>query len=346
MLSRHDIRDVAAQMIALVPADVLDDLRNEDPASAVEVHFEPVKVHQLPPARIARGDCSADGYYEQFLQPAHPHILYSDHGGAARARFTIVHELGHHILNTTGAPLLDDLDRIGGPTGQAQHAEELACHRFAGEVLVEARLLDDVIGGAAVTPRHVLRLHETANASWEALAVRVADYSQTKTAVVLIRQPGEVSFVAVNWLSSWPRGSSVEPSGPLDRALQYNTTAHREVYRYGLGGAEALFCDTARVDGGLAVAVLSPRPSNGSLSALEPTEPIWKEREEFCAWCGGERDVGWCDNCSGRRCRSCQRCECQTPIKNPLCPQCHLHSPFRPTAHVCMDCEAAGPSAP
>ena len=63
----------------------------------------------------------------------------------------------------------------------------------------------------------------------------------------------------------------------------------------------------------------------------------------FCAWCGDERDVGWCDNCSGRRCRSCQRCGCQTPIKNPLCPQCHLHSPFRPTAHVCMDCEAAGP---
>ena len=146
------------------------------------------------------------------------------------------------------------------------------------EVLVEAQLLDDIIGGAAVTPRHVLRLYETANASWEALAVRVADYSQTKTAVVLIRQPGEVSFVAVNWLSSWPRGSSVKPSGPLDRALQYNTTAHRDVYRYGLGGAEALFCDTARVDGGLAVAVLSPRPSNRTLSALEPAEPIWKER--------------------------------------------------------------------
>lgn len=336
-------RDVVEQMIALVPDDALHDLQYEDPASAVEMYYEPVRVHRLPQASLIEGDCSVDGYYESFIDPASPRILYSDNVVAERARFTIIHELGHHIFNTVGAELLDALDRIGGsPTG-AQRAEESACHQFAGQVLVPTKLLDDIIASDPLTPRHIVWLRDMTNASWEALAVRAAGYTDTKTAVVLIRSPGEVSFVAANGIVPWPRRSSVQPRGPLDRALRCNSTrARREVYRYGLGGAEELFCDTLRIDAGLAVAVMSSRRSDGGLSILEPAEPTWKEREEFCAWCNTERDVGWCHECSGRRCRDCERCGCEVPINNPVCPKCFLAGPIRPGAEACVDCEADG----
>ncbi|MDE0161790.1 MAG: ImmA/IrrE family metallo-endopeptidase [Acidimicrobiaceae bacterium] len=345
MLWRRAIRRVADQMVDLVAADALTDLQIEDPASAVEVHFPPVRVRCLPSPDLTRGDCSVDGYYEPFLDPEEPQILYSGDVIAQRARFTVMHELGHHLLNTTGSHLLDDLDRLGGSARGACEAEEAACDRFAGNVIVPAAHLAEIIGSRALMPRHLLKLREVTDASWEALAVRTADYPDTKTAVILLREPGEVSFVASAGLARWRRGSLVQPDGPLDRALARNTaTADKDIYRYGLGGAEALFCDTARIDERLAVAVMSARRSDGRLSILEPVEPVWKTRDEFCPWCNEERDVGWCHDCAGRRCRTCRRCGCLTPIKNPVCPQCHLEGPFWPGSSICRDCEAAGPS--
>lgn len=172
--------------------------------------------------------------------------------------------------------------------------------------------------------------------------MRVADYSEITTAVIVIRRSGEVSFVASNWLTSWPRGSHVKPGGALDRALQNDVTARSDVFRFGLGGQDSMFCDTAIVDEGLAVAVMSTRRSSFGLSMLEVVEPTWKTREEFCKWCGDERDVDWCDLCSGRKCRSCERCGCQTHIPNDVCPQCFQSKPFNLGVHVCRDCEADG----
>ena len=331
-------------MLALVPDEVLNDLRREDPATAVEVHYEPVSVRPLPPENITSGDCSVHGYYEQFLDEARPCILYSNAVTPERARFTIIHELGHHICATVAAALLDDLDRIAGPLGDPMEVEDAACDQFAGQVLVPTELLERIIGDGPVKPRHVLETRQQTNASWEAVAVQVANYPDSRTAVALVRESGRVSFVARNGLQTWPRGSPVEPGGPLDRALRIDSIRRRDVYRYNLGGAEQLYCDMARVDERLAVAVMSPQRSDGELSVLELVEPVWKTREESCEWCGDERDYDWCDHCSGHRCRSCRRCGCQTPIENPVCSRCQLRSPSRPGAQVCRDCEAEEPT--
>lgn len=339
----RDVAEVVAKMLALVPPDALDDLRNENPALAVEVHFDHIEVHELPFGRVNGEECSVDdGFYESSIDPNKQHILYSYSGNTARVTFTILHELGHHIINTVCPELLDDLDQIAGSNGDPALVEEAVCHRFAGEVLVSTQLLDEVIGVDQVTPRHVQKLHELSSASWEALAVRVADYSGITTAVIVIRRSGEVSFVATNWLTSWPRGSPVKPGGALDRALQSNVTARSDVFRFGLGGQDPMFCDTAIVDEGLAVAVMSSRRSTLGLSIHEEVEPTWKTREDFCQWCGDERDVGWCDLCSGRKCRSCGRCGGQTHVPNTTCPNCFRSNPFNIGARVCVDCEADG----
>ena len=246
--SRRAIRKVAEQMIKLVPLDALEDLRNEDPVTAVELHYDPVRVHQLPRAQFLGQDCSVDGFYEANLDPSQPRILYSADAVPERVRFTIIHELGHHILSTVGAALLDDLDQLGGSVQDACAAEELACHQFAGELLVPSRLLQGVISDDAVKPQHVLCLRKQTNASWEALAIQAANYSKPNTAVALVRRPGEVAFVAANGLVRWPRYSRVAPRGPLDQALRLDTTrARSEVYRYGLGRSESLFCVTSGV---------------------------------------------------------------------------------------------------
>ena len=92
------------------------------------------------------------------------------------SRFTILHELGHHLVVTAAAALLDDIDTVGAASGSgAIQAEEAVCHRFAGNLLVPDELLSETIGNDRVTPDHVVAIHERGAASWEACAVRVAE---------------------------------------------------------------------------------------------------------------------------------------------------------------------------
>ena len=106
-----------------------------------------------------------------------------------------------------------------------------------------------------------------------------------------------------------------------------------------------MFCDTARVDDRLAVAVMSTRRSDGGLSILEPVEPIWKTREEFCPWCNDERDAGWCDNCVGPQVPHLRTVRLRDFHQEPRLPAMpNSKAPFRPGASTCRDCEAAGPA--
>jgi len=339
---RLSVEALAVELHDLIPSEARSDLRSEDPGLAVEVHFEPVVVRPLPAVSFHDVECSIDGYYEASLNPQRPTILYSSDVVAERARFTILHELGHHLLNGEGAHLLDDLDLLGGSALGAARMEEATCHQLAGRLLIPREELDGVIGGDVLRHAHIVELHARTNASWEAVAVRAASHAGPKTSVVLIRKPGVVSFAPANGLSWWPRGSTTAPGGPLDRAFNVESIAVTDVHRHGLAYAERLFCGTYQVHDKLAVGVLTRKPSDGHFEILEQPDPLWKDREEFCQWCGNERSVGWCGACSGRKCHSCDRCGCGKPRQNPLCPECSCRNAFNEGLRVCVDCEADG----
>jgi uncharacterized protein DUF955 len=337
------VGSIAAALLGHIAAEVRTDLRSEDPASSVELYFGPIGCQALPSAGITRGSCSIDGYYTTDIDPRHPWIIYANDVHEDRARFTIIHELGHHLLATVAATLLDDLDTLGGSAEGAIQAEESVCHRLAGNLLVPDDLLAGVIGDDRVVPQHVVTIHKHGAASWEAVAVRVAEAMPIAGAVILLRDGATVSFCAASsrmgsaW---WPRDSVLDPDGPLARGLELKQTAQREQYRFALAYPRAMFCDTLPVHEGFAIGVLSERPSDGSLSIIEAAEPLWKQREEFCEWHPGvERDVGWCYRCKGKRCPECGRCGCSHPVRNPTCPECRMINPFRDGATMCRDCE-------
>ena len=98
-----------------------------------------------------------------------PWIFYADDVHEDRVRFTILHELGHHLLVTVAAELLDDIDMLGGSADGAIQTEEAVCHRFAGNLLVPDELLAETIGSDRVKPEHVVAIHERGGASWEAV---------------------------------------------------------------------------------------------------------------------------------------------------------------------------------
>jgi hypothetical protein len=253
-----------------------------------------------------------------------------------------VHELAHHLLVTVGAALLDDIDSVAGRWGDPARVEELVCHEFASRVLIADGLLD-ALGAGPLVPRHAVDLRALTNASWEAIAVRLVGAVPGASAVILTREAGTLGFCAISRAlrdHGWPRGSKLDPEGPLARAHRINSKAEPETYRWAMAFSRRMFCDTAKVHDGLAIGVLSDRPSDRHFELLDQPEPTWKDREEFCLWCGSERNRGWCYRCRGRYCNDCGRCGCQVPRDNPVCATCGLKKPFRKGADICMDCEA------
>mgnify|MGYP000844860833 FL=1 len=340
--ARPTIESVVSRLVGHVE-HCIEDLSSEDPAAAVELYFEPVRVRSLPAADLAGGECSIDGFYETNVDPTRPWILYADDVNPARARFTILHELGHHLLMTAAADLLDSIDQIGGSTVAASRVEESVCHGFAGRVLIPQHMVDSTVDPAALRAEQVIALKEASHASWEAAAIRAVDAAATKAAVVLVREPGVVAFAATSSRMvgrGWTRGSAVQRDGALARALiSESQRAIKDVFRWDLPFAEQLYCDTVRIHEHLALAVLTERPSDGRFDILEEVEPAWRDREEFCSRCGEERNDGWCELCRGRRCWSCGSCGCDRPLEHPLCPSCFLRNAFNAGSSVCRDCE-------
>lgn len=339
---RKAMRDITNQLIDLLSSDARTDLAKEDVLAALSVHFPDVGLRALPSGAIGDGDCSVDGYYDPYTDPRQPWIFYEDEVVPERLRFTLTHELGHHLLATTGAELLDTIDTAAGALRKPADVEEDICHLLAGSLLIPDELLHDIVPTTAqLRPSHIRDLAEQTTASWEAACVRAVDAVPHDAVACLVRERGRVAFVASNSFTGWRRGSIVKPGGPLDRALTLRATAIPETYRFDLGYAEKLFCDVEPIHNRLSIAVLARTPSDRHVEVLEDEEPIWK-REQFCAFCGNERTVGWCDDCKGRHCMECSRCGCSRPVEAPICPECSLANPLGAGSRVCVDCEADG----
>lgn len=342
MVLGTQIDAATASLLDAVEPAIRGDLAT-DPASTIPAHFGPVGLRPLPSGSFPSNECSCDGYYEALLDPRQPWILYDSLVSAERRSFTLLHELGHHLLGSRVPELLDLIDEIAGPHGDPAAVEELLCHRLAGRLLTPNALLDQVVGSEVPRPAHLLELKDKGHASWEAAAVRLAERISGPGAVVLLREQGLVSFAAASNGSrfGWARNSRLRSGGPLSRAFSVDSRAKEDRYRWGLAYEEELFCDTVKVHGGLVVAVMSRHRSTRGLSFLQEVEPTWKRRLEFCIACNGERIVGWCDKCKGRFCRDCDRCGCYRPVAtNRHCEGCGLIKPFRPGADVCRDCES------
>jgi hypothetical protein len=234
-----------------------------EPARAIRHHFPCVAVMPLPAATPFVSDqCACDGYYERDLDPERPWIFYRGDVAVERVRFTLLHELGHHLIWDVEPSLLDLIDAAAGATGAANELEEQVCHRFAARLLISDTLLHNVVGGAVPTVSHLQALRQLTPASWQAAAIRLAHQLRTPGAIVLIRSPGRVAFVATSphLYGRWPRSSPVAPGGALARALQRPTVNAREPFAWNLPDERLLWCTVRMIHDRLAIAMMTSTP--------------------------------------------------------------------------------------
>jgi hypothetical protein len=334
-------------MIERVPADDRDELR-QDPLNTIRTLWPDLQLVPLAGLPAGNDDCSCDGYYDTELVPGRPNLVFATDPSPRRVRFTLLHELGHHIIRTAAPELLDLIDDSAGDDAtpdDLRDTEEHCCHTFAGTILVPASLLAEVIGAGQPRPDDVHELYKRSGASWEATAVGIAGRANRPTAIILVRAAGTITFCASSpgLRPGWRRQSRVQPHGALDRALELAITAKSDLYRYGLSYERSMWCDVRHPYSGLAVAVLSDTPSNGQVNLLPEATKPW-ERDTFCERCGGARTVGWCDQCVGKRCEDCGECGCYRRAPERLCegPCMQLKGLGAFTSHdtICNDCLA------
>lgn len=220
------------------------------PARAIQRHFPNLSLQPLPAGSpFTSTMCQCDGYYEPLLTPGRPWLFYRIDVAAERVRFTLLHELGHYLIDAIDSALYDLIDALAGSVGDPAQIEERICQRFAATLLVSDKLLDHVVGGAHPTAAHIQALRRLSPASWQAVAVRVAQRLPGPGAVVLLRSPGRLAFAATspNLYGSWPANSCVAPGGALDRVFHQAAFNEQDAFAWNLPGARPLWCSTRKL---------------------------------------------------------------------------------------------------
>lgn len=120
------------------------------------------------------------------------HIWVNDNDSVVRQRFTILHEIAHHVLELPSqhgekVPA-DELERF---TGRPQ--EEIACDIFAAECLVPWALIQPLAEDKDFTLEHIAELADHFQASRSCIASKFAQASEGHLAFV-VAEDGVVKY--------------------------------------------------------------------------------------------------------------------------------------------------------
>lgn len=330
--------ELGRQLAVALEESVRIDLA-DDPWTSLEVHFElEIEVVPEPPS----GSCGIDGTYD----PDRRLVTVAERASGRRMSFTLLHELGHHLLRDDRAcvryllPLNTERQRV---------AEETIADAFAAEILVPTATASAVLGSGTVRARAVARLFEESPASRSACATRAAEQCLGSGYIVVSTGP-EVVFAAPfgEQTRYRLRRGTVQPD---DSALA--TAAGRSVYQgtgclhFPSGSTTRTWnVDSVTVDDGYTFAVFTSERIPGTEWSPPAADHGWQDGPEVACWDCGEVGPSWrrcehCDAFSCEPCGSCPKCRARVPkVEEKLCPGCFQIRPlasFPDDGELCID---------
>lgn len=340
---RDFVAAATARLVASLPAETRFRLAHE-PIPALEG----MGVCVLELDSGLRADvCSCDGAYFALPYVTRPTITYLRTPGSRRQHFTLLHELGHHLVRSR--ELL--LSEIADYEGDRDQLEERICDAFAGLVLIPDEVLQSVVGNRRPVAADLRNLFDACQGSREACAVRLAQRLRCDGYVALLDPKSRsVRFASPSPECGypWARGTLIPPD---HHAWSVISTG---VYR---GEGEVAWASRHRrnywldavLDGGVIHAVFASdrywvATGLGILSDPSRTVATPMLMSGHCAHCRA-RVFGThaCDKCGDVTCRTCGRCGCGAPQRSAgVCNRCHLRkarSQFRLGSALCRECE-------
>ena len=322
---------------------LIAELHHRHPQAATLLGADPITaLPHIPGLRVvidhtARNPvCPIEGTYDA----ATTTIRYRPTGNDARDRFTLLHELGHHLLaindgwNYDVVPLLT----------QAKvkiHVEERLVNAFASLVLIPDEQADSALA-RGVTAVAVRDLYLSTEASATACLARCL-LEPGDRLVMLANGAGHVWYAQSNGEPYAPSTEVEQPAiahGAL-RAIQTDGTARftgHEGIRYRSGSTNTRVAFDICTEGSLVFVIVEPTPFD-----LRVDNTRFEFSLTCVAGCGAtftpEEAPGRCATCSETRCPRCRGCECP---RETYCTRCTIALPTaRATAGmtVCEECE-------
>lgn len=293
--------------------------------------------------------CSCDGFYIPEPYAPSPTILYAPTPRSRRESFTLVHELGHHLIR------LDDglLSAIADADEGRDRIEERICDAFAGRVLIPDDSVRVILNGEHPRAAHVTQLFNSCNGSLEACVVRLAEHLPCDGYIALLdRSTYTLRFASASPECgySWGRGSKIPMNHSAWSAARSGSFNGEGEVVWASGQRKNMWLDAVG-NGPLVTAVFSAnRYWGGAGLSILSDASITKAMPTFmggtCAHCGANVfGLRACDKCGDVKCRRCGRCGCGAPT--PLmktCSTCHMtkgKSQFHAGSLICRDCDPA-----
>ncbi|MCS5498205.1 ImmA/IrrE family metallo-endopeptidase [Cnuibacter physcomitrellae] len=340
LIRAKNYRQIAIKLIALEAGRGVFDIEalQDDPENAVSGNDEVAIEYDMNP----RDGCSVFGYYRhvaagQSMILVHPSLT------SERDRFTILHELGHHVQRQHRAWANV---RYSLPTDVGARLEERVADAFAAEVLIPAGTVSS--DSTWLSARTLAGVYAKVRASRAAVAMRAIEISPEgdQATVVVADYRGMVTFARASGDEVFaPARGRVQPgiAKMIETALEQGGSA-RGMLDGGLVAAsgwaqEELAIEVALDDSwGYAFAVARPAQRFGR-------KPVWSRVDEV--ECGNEacgavfavdQTVTICSACGAPKCPECARCACELKA-SPVCATCFLEltpaEQANPTLHEC-----------
>jgi IrrE N-terminal-like domain len=278
------------------------------------------------------------------LEREAPVVAVAQSLSPGRRAFTALHELGHHLQQTSDhlvEALLEQSD-----DGRA--LEEAACNSFAAAIAIPGDVVHRHIDEAGPTAHSVASLWQdpAISASRAAVCARAAERLRSPGHVLLLDSDGKVTFGDSYGLPPVRRGSDQSRIALVRDVLADPARVKQGrtaiTYRDGISGQE-LYGQAKDMGGHVVlVAVTEHAPWNKGAFEL-PTRNVGPRAQWWtCTNC----DHGFyafgarCASCGAPKCEKCGQCDCRA-VTERLCMGCFLKLPlpaFDGDAIRCRDC--------
>lgn len=272
-------------------------------------------VELIEDASLRPARCQIAGTYD-----AHPPVIRYRPLGTRRDNFTLLHEVGHHLLAYEKswcyqvAPALDR-QRLG----TAGYTEETFVNTFAADVLISPETASDAFSHG-VTSESCVALFEQGAASATACLVRGLKEPGSRL-VMLCDHDGQVWFSASNGDPYSPGRGVSQPAVArgVERAMETSGTtrfAGGEGLHFKSGKTFSAVQFDITLHGALAFVIVERTATDSRVDSVD-------HYTITCLECGEEflpPDSRNCETCREPKCPRCRACTC--PSKAMVCDKC------------------------
>jgi hypothetical protein len=242
-----------------------------------------------------------------------------------RENFTLMHELGHHLVDNDVECLAWIADQPDPP-----RVLEQICDQLAADLLISADAVDEVLASAAPNANTVLHLYDHTEASRSACAIATARKLPCDGFVLLVEEGTASVFFAARARDTRPygwRGDTIPVGHPLRQDPPPARTLAWWPYPSGYERRE-YFMSTA-TDRGWTVAVFAEN-NLFDLPGFHIPQHVEEDRGydgEVTCPCGYSGKTRWwpCNQCGQPQCPRCGECDCaRQDRKRVACTNCFV----------------------